>query len=79
MGLIPDPKLFDVMALYPRVFCDSDVCAWPAELTEIGSTVREKVLGKSCVEVVAYDLTLDYNYWSVEHILKVEVCSEPHM
>ncbi|BDA40665.1 tRNA (guanine(37)-N1)-methyltransferase [Coccomyxa sp. Obi] len=40
------------------------------ELTEINSTVREKVLGNSCVEVVPYDLTLDYNYWSADHILK---------
>lgn len=51
-----------------------------AELTEIDSTVREKVLSNSCVEVVPYDLTLDYNHWSVEHILKMllpEGCEVP--
>ncbi|KAK9916896.1 hypothetical protein WJX75_008445 [Coccomyxa subellipsoidea] len=39
------------------------------ELTDIRSDVREKVL-QSSVEVVTYDLTLEYSYWPAEHILK---------
>lgn len=46
-----------------------------AELTDIRSDIREKVL-QSSVEVVPYDLTLDYSYWPAEHILKVITCAE---
>ena len=41
-----------------------------AELTEVRGDVREKVL-QSNVEIVTYDLTLNYSYWSAEHVLKV--------
>lgn len=44
-----------------------------AELTDIRSDVREKVL-QSAAEVVQYELTLDYSYWPAEHILKVITC-----
>ena len=44
-----------------------------AELTDIRSDIREKVV-QSSVEVVPYDLTLDYSYWPAEHILKVNMC-----
>jgi len=49
----------------PKAFCGM------TELTEIESDVREKVLHDGSVEIVQYNLTLDYNYWSADHILKV--------
>ena len=51
------------------------MCAcWHTDLSEVGSEVRQQLLQDGSIEVVPHEVTLDYSYWSTDHILKVRAC-----
>jgi hypothetical protein len=42
---------------------------------EVDERLRERIFQDSRIEIVPFDMTLDYQHWSADHVLRVCSCT----